>query len=204
MDDNSYEEISSAFGTDTNVVYDVSYGKINQGGLFDGSTSQIVTSVSPNVLGATPRTSSVWIKSTKSGGVFTAMPIFGYGGAMPGQMWVPTIHHMEMGGPVVETFVLDLGGQIMTGPVIVVMGLWHHVVWTYDGVNTTCFLDGVSWTPAAASPDTASGPIVIGKSIIMMDKFTGCIDEIALWNRVLTFTEITQLYNAGAGKQYPF
>ena len=30
------------------------------------------------------------------------------------------------------------------------------------------------------------------------------IDEVALWNKELTSTEVTELYNAGAGKFYPY
>jgi hypothetical protein len=32
----------------------------------------------------------------------------------------------------------------------------------------------------------------------------GDIDEVGIWSRVLTSTEVTQLYNGGAGLQYPF
>jgi hypothetical protein len=30
------------------------------------------------------------------------------------------------------------------------------------------------------------------------------VDEVGVWNRVLTSAEVTQLYNSGAGLQYPF
>jgi hypothetical protein len=29
------------------------------------------------------------------------------------------------------------------------------------------------------------------------------LDAIGVWNRVLTATEVTELYNSGNGKQYP-
>ena len=34
--------------------------------------------------------------------------------------------------------------------------------------------------------------------------FNGSIDEVGIWDRDLTASEITELYNAGAGKTYPF
>jgi hypothetical protein len=34
--------------------------------------------------------------------------------------------------------------------------------------------------------------------------FDGMIDEIGVWSRALTSGEVTQLYNSGAGLQYPF
>lgn len=36
------------------------------------------------------------------------------------------------------------------------------------------------------------------------DPLKGAIDEIGMWKRALTTAEITQLYNGGAGLQYPF
>lgn len=32
----------------------------------------------------------------------------------------------------------------------------------------------------------------------------GTMDSVNLWNKVLTSTEVTELYNSGVGKQYPF
>jgi len=34
--------------------------------------------------------------------------------------------------------------------------------------------------------------------------FSGKIDEVGIWSRALTSTEVTQLYNSGSGKTYPF
>jgi len=39
---------------------------------------------------------------------------------------------------------------------------------------------------------------------IPADFFQGLQDEVSIWNRVLTPTEITQLYNSGSGKFYPY
>ena len=34
--------------------------------------------------------------------------------------------------------------------------------------------------------------------------FNGNIDEVNLWNKELTATDVTELYNAGTGKFYPY
>src|SRR6202035_2479657 len=34
--------------------------------------------------------------------------------------------------------------------------------------------------------------------------FDGDIDEVSIWNRALTSTEVSDLYNSGGGLQYPF
>ena len=33
--------------------------------------------------------------------------------------------------------------------------------------------------------------------------YNGILDEIGVWDRELTSTEVTELYNSGSGKQYP-
>lgn len=50
-----------------------------------------------------------------------------------------------------------------------------------------------------------STPIInVGYNPAQQDSFLpGKVDELALWNKALTTTEVTELYNAGAGKQYP-
>jgi hypothetical protein len=42
----------------------------------------------------------------------------------------------------------------------------------------------------------------IGAISTSANSFDGIIDEGGIWNRVLTPTEVTELYNSGAGKQY--
>jgi len=44
------------------------------------------------------------------------------------------------------------------------------------------------------------GPQRAGALVI----FDGNIDEVGIWDRILTTDEITELYNAGAGLAYPF
>ena len=36
------------------------------------------------------------------------------------------------------------------------------------------------------------------------EEFDGIMDEVGIWNRVLSDSEITELYNGGAGLTYPF
>ena len=41
-------------------------------------------------------------------------------------------------------------------------------------------------------------------STIYQEFFNGNIDETNIWSKELTATEITELYNAGTGKFYPY
>ncbi len=85
---------------------------------------------------------------------------------------------------------------------------WHHIVITRGDTNATFYLDGVAvdsrtvvntqqpaarhdWGFAVTRNNTGSG-------------FNGSIDEIGVWNRSLSPSEITELYNSGVGISFPF
>lgn len=90
---------------------------------------------------------------------------------------------------------------------------WHYVVATYDGAGgaVKVYVDGVLDNATQISNGTVttfstSNPITIGQTNEAGNEkyYDGLIDEVGIWSRVLTGTEITQLYNAGTGYQYPF
>jgi hypothetical protein len=54
-----------------------------------------------------------------------------------------------------------------------------------------------------ASIFNSSEPFIIGR--YDNDAYAdGQIDEVGIWSRALSSTEVTKLYNGGAGLQYPF
>lgn len=85
---------------------------------------------------------------------------------------------------------------------IVDEGRWYHVVVTvssYSSGDITFYVDGVASTQNNMYGGLNSGPLnnsgfVIGE--YTGTYFNGMIDDLGLWNRVLTQQEITSLYNA--------
>ncbi|MEX1275236.1 MAG: LamG-like jellyroll fold domain-containing protein [Bacteroidota bacterium] len=96
-----------------------------------------------------------------------------------------------------------------TSPVFVADGQWHHIAITVSRASQTgilFYLDGVDTqfgnpTLHPASLDH-SGPLRIGSQSFATDYlFKGILDEIELFNRVLTKAEIVSIFSAGsAGK----
>lgn len=94
-------------------------------------------------------------------------------------------------------------------PVTLVADTWYPVCVTYDSATSilTVFLpaqaltSSLTITPALAVP---TGTVQMGLEIGGGMRVIGMIDEVGVWDRVLTTIEIADLYNAGAGITYPF
>ena len=86
---------------------------------------------------------------------------------------------------------------------------WYHLVFTYDGSNVRGYVNGVLQAgPTASSGDGTSGggtTLFIGAPSNSYydgtyDWTSGIVDEVGYWTKALTRTEITDLYNGGAGQ----
>lgn len=82
-------------------------------------------------------------------------------------------------------------------------GRWSFVVATYDGTTVTAYVNGASATTSATSGSidlgTSAERAVIGafyNSGSPSNGFSGRIDEVAVWARALTSTEVLSLYRA--------
>ena len=83
-------------------------------------------------------------------------------------------------------------------------GNWHHVAMTYDGASSVLlYVDGVleaSVTKIYAT--TQTGKLYMGSTVEgSQEYYAGLVDEVEIFNRALSQTEIQAIYNAGsAGK----
>lgn len=79
---------------------------------------------------------------------------------------------------------------------------WYHVVATYDGSTMRLFLDGVraDSKPRHGRIVVNDNPVLIGKCGFPGELFSGMIDDVMIYHRVLTEREIKQLYMAQGGK----
>ena len=92
------------------------------------------------------------------------------------------------------------------------MNQWVHIVAVYDGTlgSGKIYINGVDSTVATlnvspASLGSATSSLTIGDDVNAVASFkvwNGSIDQVAIWNRVLSPTEITELYNSGNGLAY--
>jgi len=93
---------------------------------------------------------------------------------------------------------------------------WHHIVVTDGGTGNVAdfkmYVNGILQTTKINNSyvrmPNGTSPVRMGQASWNTDttlKHRGLLDEFAIWkNRELTATEVAELYNAGAGKFYPF
>lgn len=80
------------------------------------------------------------------------------------------------------------------------VGAWHHICLVADGGTASYYIDGVSrdthsyTVDAADNPDTA---FLIGDMAGGSYFMDGKIDEVAIWNSVLSAAQVTAIYNGG-------
>ena len=81
---------------------------------------------------------------------------------------------------------------------------WYHIVITYQGSNgaTNYYRNNTSigggTAPTGVHNDTS--PLEFGALTEFAEYFTGNLDEIGFWNKILSATEIADLYNGGSGQ----
>jgi len=82
---------------------------------------------------------------------------------------------------------------------------WYHCVVTQNGSTWELFYNGVSQgTTAEGAASNSDNSFRIGESYAGGGAGKSTNDMVTIWDRVLTGTEITNLYNSGVGIQYPF
>lgn len=84
---------------------------------------------------------------------------------------------------------------------------WYHIVATHDSTANQIAIIVNDGTPATQSYsggcNDGSNPFQISFNSTSVS-IDGRVDEVGLWGKVLSSSEITQLYNSGSGLAYPF
>ena len=195
---------NDALGTyNGTLVNGATYGTgiINQGFSLDGVNDYLSVSPTLGSSFSSPTSAhsySAWVYKTTSGQKFIIQN---------GNVGMGTCMIVEPGNYLGMTYkgVTTIFSST-TGAGFITLNTWNHCVMTYDGAgNVNLYKNGVnvgsgsvSWTDGTGASNT-----YIGTYNGISNYFTGLLDEIGIWNRVLTPSEVTELYNSGAGKQYP-
>lgn len=201
LDGNSNDVLGVSNGTDTAITYSSGNGKLVQGAGFDGSTSRINTNASC-ISGTGDFTIAVWIKTSTAGRLIASKRA----GVTENGQWNFSISgtgnllFWDYNGSAFQFLTSGESTNTVTD------GNWHLVGFSRIGTAGTYWLDGAAnGTKTALSNLSYSTTVVrFGSDPYSGTFFNGAQDEAGVWNRALTSAEITSLYNAGQGLQYPF
>lgn len=208
---NAADSVGSNTLTNNSVTYGT--GKINNGADFEGSSanqSLSITDASQSGLDITSDISfSFWWKPESVGAaeqyMVSKFPAaagnysyrLGYDGSGNINLTISN------DGTSVENLYVSLG--------TINAGTWYHLVTTWKASTKTAthYKNGSSLGTAVG----AMGSIHNGNTAFMLGNYSGSsanqgvdgfLDEVGIWNKVLTSDEVTELYNGGSGFSYPF
>lgn len=177
---------------------------LNQGGATtDGDTAVAMTGTgmqhgggSTLPTGTTSRTVEVWFKTTATPSSPWGSTLVAWGAESSNEMFAVKVFSSTQ---VKMTnwnnayyFTVPAGDNTLDGK-------WHYLVETFDGTNTTFYYDGQNIGTQAVSVNTvlSSVGLVLGSQTGFNDSpYNGSLDEVAIYNKVLTAAQIQAHYNA--------
>ncbi len=155
------------------------------------------------IIGTGDMTVSMWVKLDTT----TQYDTFMYVGASGSSAEYLQLRLLDVGGSLkvdVRARVGSSGNAQCTGTTTVTTGTWYNVVLTRTGTTCKIYLNGSLDQTATdsnfgadfgSSTDTATW---IGAYLGGYSHMDGLIDEISIWDDVLSSAELTAIYNSGA------
>jgi len=212
MDGSSVDSLAVHNGIDVDITYSIPNGKINQGAGMNGTTSVIDVFDYAELDAATEFSVSCWVNFNSAITEFFltkwdygTQGCFGLRRSAGGELQLFICDSLADGG---SNLVATTGLGLATAT-------WYNVVIVYNGAlvggtnKAKIYMNGnlLATTETGTIPSSltsASSFFTIGSIGGLAQSLAGKIDEVGLWERAITATEVTELYNLGTGIQYPF
>ncbi len=181
-------------------------GKIGQALRLSGANAFVAVGNSDTLNAPSAVTVSAWVKSGYNfGAVSSAM--FGMVSRMDDASPFNG-YELGIGGNYVSAnnkAYFHAGGtylsNVLIGTTIINDDVWHHLVGKYDGTKSYVYVDGVLQNEGVKTNNLNNpGELFdIGQNYDRVHDFRGSLDDIRVYNRALSDSEIKSLYNLGAG-----
>ena len=167
------------------------FGNSNSSYYFDGSGDYIDIGDQTDLEGFGAVTISAWINCGLMGG--DSYNIAGKAGVYKIDYYNSKIRFLTGN---------DFAGSILTTKSTLSNNEWHHIVATYDGSIKRVYIDNIMdpttvLTSGSLGANTKEVSIGAHRQFETWDHFfKGAIDEVRIYDRALSQSEVTQLYNA--------
>jgi glucose/arabinose dehydrogenase/fibronectin type 3 domain-containing protein len=179
----------------------VSAGRYGGALSFDGSNDW-VTVPDANSLDLTNRaTISAWVRPTGLGTTWRTVAFKEQ--TAPAAMVYALYANQDASRPVAQ---VSIAGEVNAiGTATLPVDTWSYLASTYDGSALRLYVNGtlVSTTPVTGSMNASSGPFRIGGNAVFAEWFAGLIDEVRLYNRALSQSELQNDMNTPIGAAPP-
>jgi hypothetical protein len=182
-------------------------GIINNGFSFDGVNDTVDFGNNLDFDGSTPFTVSCWVNPNNV--TSTQVPLAKAKNTIDYEGYWFLIINGKM------NFILSSGINAndwvrVENSITLSTSTWYHCIMTYDGSKSASGLKvyvNNSLNTQNIIKDTLTGSISNTRSFKLGARdngffYNGIIDEVGIWDRVLSESEVTELYNSGNGKQY--
>jgi hypothetical protein len=151
-----------------------------------------------------PVTISGWFKQKTTSGL---QPIYsGYATTTGGNLFTL----IRLDGGTLHYYTSNSGGSYQGGGTFTPsVNVWHFFAVVVSGSpaspSLAIYLDGTSQSlglgPMLATPPPVS-MFIGGDASSSTEKFNGIIDEIGVWNRAISASEVSTLYRGGSGNPF--
>lgn len=180
------------------------FGNSNSAYSFDGAGSYIDANIANIPQGNTARTISGWFKTnTPNPGENGDVCIFNYGALSRLQRFGLTVY--SKGYLETSTGPNAIGDDFYVNNFNYLSNDWYFFTLTYDGAKLSIYINGKYIDQKAVNLNTIGNIFRIGQRISgdsIKEGFKGTIDDIAIWNRVLTPEEISAMYTPATINNY--
>lgn len=216
FDENTGTSVADATGTN-NGTFNGSgtlwaSGIINSGGNFVNTNSNYVLCKSGKILaGQSSWTITAWIKSSAANNG-NGVVIYCERASSGNDIFKMQINQSSPWNDL-ELVLRDDAGSLQffnNSTDVIKDGTFHFCAITNSSGTLQAYVDGSADGASAAQTPSNTYTNSGIESRIGTDagdsgaNYTGVTDEVGLWTRALSSTEISELYNGGAGLQYPF
>jgi CSLREA domain-containing protein len=173
-------------------------GQVGQGFSFDGVDDQIQIAHNANQNTGAQITVDAWIHPTAFAPLNSNPSIINKRTAANAEGY--TFEVNNAGNGLYFEITTSNGVFSATAANALTLNIWQHVAATYDGANLKIFLNGnqVASNTGTGTINAVTSDLVIGRNIALGTSFTGQIDEVELFNRALSQTEIATIADAGS------
>jgi hypothetical protein len=181
--------------TTSNVSFSLANGKILQGGGFINSPNSAMTATTSLATGNQPLSVSFWVQRTGS----ASFPyVFTVGDTTLTDQFIGIY---DTGG---NLFFYTVSANVSIGNIG--GGAWTSIIISYDGTDAKVYFNGVLASTITVAINFGNSNVGVGSVFgnPSYNAFLGNIDECGIWQRALTVSEVSALYNAGVGETYPF